>query len=57
MQQAAWLMEGIVLVEKLRDENEHLRTRLVKQACYFEHIEAKQQPKTWPLLEDEGEGL
>ena len=57
MQQAAWLMEGIVLIEKLRDENEQLRARLVRQACYFEHIEAREQPKTWPLLEDTGEEL
>jgi hypothetical protein len=62
MQQAAWLMEGIVLLEKLREENEQLRARLVRQACYFEHIEAKQEPRApgqqgWPLLEDTGEEL
>jgi len=56
MRQAAWIMEGISVIEKLSEENGQLRARLVRQACYFEHIEAKQEPKTWPLLEDE-EGL
>jgi hypothetical protein len=57
MQQAAWIMEGIGLIEKLNEENGQLRARLVRQACYFEHIEAQEQPKTWPLLEDTGEDL
>jgi hypothetical protein len=48
---------AISFIKQLRRENDELRRRLVKQACYFEHIEAKQQPKTWPLLDDEGEGL
>ena len=36
-----------------------LQDRLVRQACYFEQIEARTQPKTWPLLEDDdaGDGL
>ena len=46
---------AISFIKQLRRENDELRQRLVKQACYFEHIEAKQQPKTWPLLEDEEE--
>jgi len=57
LQQAAWIMEGISVIEKLSEENGQLRARLVRQACYFEHIEAKQDPKGWPLLEDEGEAL
>jgi len=48
---------AISVIKQLRRENDELRQRLVKQACYFEHIEAKQEPKGWPLLEDEGEGL
>ena len=32
-----------------------LQQRLVRQACYFEHIEAVNEPR-WPLLEDEGPG-
>jgi hypothetical protein len=47
---------AISFIKQLRRENDELRQRLVKQACYFEHIEAKQQPKTWPLLDNE-EGL
>jgi len=45
---------AIACIKTLASENAQLRQRLVKQACYFEHIEAKQEPKTWPLLDDEG---
>ena len=53
---------AIAFIKQLRRENDELRQRLVKQACYFEHIEAKHQPRTpgqqgWPLLEDTGEEL
>jgi hypothetical protein len=48
---------AIAFIKQLRRENDELRQRLVKQACYFEHIEAREQPKTWPLLEDTGEDL
>ena len=48
---------AIASIKTLTSENQQLRQRLVKQACYFEHIEAKQEPKTWPLLEDTGEEL
>lgn len=34
-----------------------LQQRLVKQACYFEYIEAANEPKSWPLLRDDEEGL
>jgi hypothetical protein len=51
---------AIAFIKQLRRENDELRQRLVKQACYFEYIEAKHQPRTpgqqgWPLLEDEGD--
>jgi len=48
---------AIAAIKTLTSENQQLRQRLVKQACYFEHIEAKQEPKSWPLLKDKGEGL
>lgn len=49
---------GIRLIRQLLKENDELRARLVRQACYFEHIEAKQEPRQWPLLNDDcGEGL
>jgi len=46
---------AIASIKTLTSENQQLRQRLVRQACYFEHIEAREQPKTWPLLEDEGD--
>ena len=45
---------AIACIKTLTSENQQLRARLVRQACYFEHIEAREQPKSWPLLEDEG---
>jgi hypothetical protein len=56
VENASVIGNAISLIKKMRCENQQLRERLVRQACYFEHIEAKQEPKTWPLLEDE-EGL
>ena len=47
---------AIASIKTLQAENDELRKRLVRQACYFEHIEAQEQPKSWPLLKDE-EGL
>lgn len=37
------------------DQIMQLQERLVRQACYCEHIEAASQPREWPLLDD-GEG-
>lgn len=34
---------------------EQLQNRLVRQACYFEHIEATEEPQ-WPLLDDDDAG-
>jgi hypothetical protein len=53
---------AIASIKTLKAENDELRARLVRQACYFEHIEAKQEPQAprqqgWPLLEDTGEEL
>jgi hypothetical protein len=48
---------AIAAIKTLTSENAQLRARLVRQACYFEHIEAREQPKTWPLLDDTGEEL
>jgi hypothetical protein len=45
---------AIASIKTLTSENQQLRQRLVKQAMYFEQIEAREQPKGWPLLEDEG---
>ena len=48
---------AIASIKTLTAENAQLRARLVRQACYFEHIEAREQPKGWPLLEDEGDEI
>jgi hypothetical protein len=45
---------AIASIKTLTSENKQLRARLVRQAMYFEQIEAREQPKSWPLLEDEG---
>lgn len=34
-----------------------LQQRLVRQACYYEQIEAETQPPRWPLLEDDDPGM
>jgi hypothetical protein len=46
---ASMLLEAADLVLQLQD-------RLVRQACYFEHIEAETQPK-WPLLDEDDPGV
>jgi hypothetical protein len=56
VENAQTIGNAISLIKKMRCENQQLRERLVRQAMYFEQIEAKEQPKSWPLLEDE-EGL
>ena len=57
MQHASWLRAGVNLIKRLRRENQQLRERLVRQACYYERIEASTQPPSWPLLEpDEDPG-
>jgi hypothetical protein len=53
VENAQTIGNAISLIKKMRCENQQLRERLVRQAMYFEQIEAKEQPKSWPLLEDE----
>ena len=53
VENAQTIGNAISLIEKQQAENQQLRERLVRQACYFERIEAQEQPNTWPLLEDE----
>ena len=55
VENAQTIGNAISLIKRMRCENQQLRERLVRQAMYFEQIEAKEQPKSWPpLLEDEG---
>ena len=51
--QATVLLEACDTLLKQHQENDELRTRLLRQACYFEQFEAAASPKSWPLLEDE----
>lgn len=45
-----------VLVLAAADAIVQLQNRLVRQACYFEQIEAAHAPKSWPLLADDDPG-
>jgi hypothetical protein len=53
--QATVLLEACDSLLKADAERQHLRERLVRQACWFEQFEAATQPKTWPLLEPDDE--
>ena len=48
------ISDGVELLEQLRTENDTLRERLLRQACWFEQFEARQTPPSYPLLEDDG---
>jgi len=52
--QASVLLEACDTMLKQTGELEQLRERLVRQACWFEQFEARAEPKTWPLLDDDG---
>jgi hypothetical protein len=42
-------------LEQLAAENDELKGRLVRQACYLEVIEAVNEPR-WPLMHDDDPG-
>lgn len=52
--QASVLLEACDTMLKQTGELEQLRERLVRQACWFEQFEARAEPKSWPLLDDDG---
>jgi len=58
MEQRSWIVSARKHVEELATVNDELRQRLVRQACYFERIEAQHEPK-WPLIggDDPGDAL
>ncbi len=58
MEQRRWIVSARKHVEELATVNDELRQRLVRQACYFERIEAQHEPK-WPLMggDDPGDAL
>ncbi len=55
MEQRSWIVSARKHVEELATVNDELRQRLVKQACYFERIEAQHEPR-WPLMGDDDPG-
>jgi hypothetical protein len=55
MEQRRWIVTARKELEQLATVNDELKARLVKQACYFERIEAQHEPK-WPLMEGDDPG-
>jgi hypothetical protein len=55
MQQRRWIVSARRELEQLATVNGELRQRLVRQACYFERIEASNQTQ-WPLMEGDDTG-
>jgi len=58
MEQRRWIVTARKELEQLATVNGELRERLVRQACYFERIEAQHEPR-WPLMggDDPGAAL
>jgi len=58
MEQRRWIVTARKELEQLAETNGELKARLVKQACYFERIEAQHEPR-WPLMggDDPGAAL
>ena len=55
LEQRTWIVLARKQLEQLHAENGELKGRLVRQACYFERIEAQNEPR-WPLMEGEDPG-
>ena len=55
LEQRCWIVSARKHVEELATVNGELRQRLVRQACYFERIEATNQPR-WPLMDGDDPG-
>jgi hypothetical protein len=55
MEQRRWIVTARKELEQLAETNGELKARLVKQACYFERIEAQHEPR-WPLMEGDDPG-
>ena len=50
LEQRRWIVTARKELEQLATVNDELRERLVRQACYFERIEATNEPR-WPLMD------
>jgi hypothetical protein len=55
LEQRRWIVSARKELEQLATVNSELRERLVRQACYFERIEAQHEPR-WPLMEGDDPG-
>ncbi|MEX0670874.1 MAG: hypothetical protein WD060_10505 [Pirellulales bacterium] len=55
LEQRAWIIAARKALAKLTAENDELKSRLVRQACFLEVIEARHEPR-WPLLRDDDPG-
>jgi len=55
LSQRRWIVAARKALEQLTAENDELKGRLVRQACYLEVIEARHEPR-WPLLNDDDPG-
>jgi hypothetical protein len=55
MEQRRWIVTARKELEQLATVNGELKARLVRQACYFERIEATNQPR-WPLMDGDDPG-
>ena len=55
LQHRKWIVAARKALEQLTAENDELKGRLVRQACYLEVIEARHEPR-WPLLNDDDPG-
>jgi hypothetical protein len=58
LEQRRWIVSARKELEQLATVNGELKARLVRQACYFERIEAQHEPR-WPLMggDDPGAAL
>ena len=55
LEQRRWIVAARKELEQLAETNGELRERLVRQACYFERIEATNEPR-WPLMDGDDPG-
>ena len=55
LEQRRWIVTARKELEQLVTVNGELKARLVRQACYFERIEAQHEPR-WPLMDGDDPG-
>jgi hypothetical protein len=55
LEQRRWIVSARKELQQLATVNGELKARLVRQACYFERIEASNEPR-WPLMDGDDPG-